>query len=572
MRYLKTLRILSIVVILSLLGIMLQTAPAKAVQDIAISPSEGQIGDTITITGDGFSASVPGGTQKYIDVYFTSDEVVINDDIDDEVTTYARVKQGIWIDETGVLQTPAKFVVPSVMDDGTDDADVTSGTYYVCATLYYTNPDLPQTRIKAVAEFTVAGGEITLSPTKGKVDSELEISGVNFVASKTISIEFDGDEIDIEDGSTKTDSKGEFDSYILIPESTAGKHTVTVTVSGTVVEADFTVQPEIVMNKTSGEPDTEVTVSGTGFKRRTEVTVWFSTVGVATQNTDTKGSFSAQFKVPSLDPALYSVEGDDGENTASAGFTVLAPANPPPAPTPTPTPTPAPTPTPPPVTTTGSISPVSGHINTDLLITGSGFGADKTITITYDDEQVATATADSNGAFLAGFKVPASKHGIHTIAASDGTNKQEFTFSVESTPPKTPTTLEPTVGMQAKLPITFSWQAVTDESPPVTYTLQIATDPNFSTAAIVLEKKLTKTEYIVTKDELNPGSNDNVYYWRIKATDAASNEGPWASAGEFYLAPPFAIPDWALYTMIGLGGLLLFILGYWLGRRSVFRY
>jgi hypothetical protein len=46
----------------------------------------------------------------------------------------------------------------------------------------------------------------------------------------------------------------------------------------------------------------------------------------------------------------------------------------------------------------------------------------------------------------------------------------------------------------------------------------------------------------------------------------------WVGAGEFSVAAPFTIPDWALYTLMGLGGLFLFGLGYWLGRRTAFYY
>ena len=34
--------------------------------------------------------------------------------------------------------------------------------------------------------------------------------------------------------------------------------------------------------------------------------------------------------------------------------------------------------------------------------------------------------------------------------------------------------------------------------------------------------------------------------------------------------PSFSIPDWARYTLIGVGGLLLFTIGYFMGRRSGF--
>ena len=57
MRYAKTLRILGIALILSLLVIAIPAAPAQAARDITLSPEEGDVFDEITISGDGFNES-----------------------------------------------------------------------------------------------------------------------------------------------------------------------------------------------------------------------------------------------------------------------------------------------------------------------------------------------------------------------------------------------------------------------------------------------------------------------------------------------------------------------------------
>jgi len=561
MKYAKILRIFTTAIILSLLTVAILVTPAQAARGIELDPEEGKVGDEITIAGWGFNKSI-GDTDKYATIYFSSDEASTVHDIDDEVTTYEKLKTGVWLDEEGNFETT--FDVPDELNDGDDDEDVVAGTYYVYVCHYGYN------RIRAVAEFTVIGGEIALDPDEGPVDAEVEITGTDFATREDIIIEYDGDEVDIEDGDDDTDRDGEFFSVIFIPESTAGSHTIAVTVSGSEVEAEFTVEPDIVLNLTSGEVGDEITVSGTGFSKRKEVTIWFHNVGVATTRSGREGSFDTTFNVPELEAGIYDVEAEDeDENLDGAKFTVTVPPPPPPAPTPPPQP-----PSPPPPSTTASLSLDTGHIGGDLLMSGTGFEAGGTVTIRYDDEAIATAPADANGLFVFAFRVPVSKHGDHTITASDGTNTEKLTFSVESKVPKAPTPLLPAMGVEVKSPISFDWEDVTDDSPPVTYTLEIAADNDFDAASMVLEKKeLTKSEYTLTKKEkLRLGTKETPYYWRIRALDAASNEGEWADVRKFYIAAPFTIPSWALYTLIGLGGLFLFGLGYWLGRRTALYY
>ena len=55
--------------------------------------------------------------------------------------------------------------------------------------------------VKAVAEFTVTAGEITdFDPDDGPVGTEVDITGDSFAEDEQITVEYDGDEIDIESG------------------------------------------------------------------------------------------------------------------------------------------------------------------------------------------------------------------------------------------------------------------------------------------------------------------------------------------------------------------------------------
>ncbi len=564
----KMLRIFSLVIVIALLVMAMPATPVRAVGDITLDPEEGTIGETVVVVGEGFNKST-ASTEYYAIIYFSSQEATTIDDIDTDVTVYEIAKGVVWLDEDGAFET--EFTVPDELNDGEDEddyEDVVAGTYYVYVCHYLnTDPPTVATKIRAVAEFTVIGGNITIDPEEGPVGTEVEITGTEFTDNENITVTYDGDEIDIESGDDETDSDGEFVNTILIPESTAGDHTVTVTVGGSEVEAEFIVEPDMVLDVTSGEAGAEISVSGTGFARRSDVVVYFNAEGLAATVSDSDGSFDTTFTVPELDAGIYDVEAEDEDrnlDTAKFSITVPEPAEPT-----------QPTPTqPPPSPTAINLSATGGKVGSDLIITGAGFEAGGTVTIEFGDKVLDTVAADASGIFVAVLKVPSTKAGEHTITISDGTNTDEVTFTVEAVPPPIPTPLRPKMGVKVKTPVIFDWEDVEADAGPVSYTLEVATDDDFDEADVVLEKTgLSDSEYTATEAEsIALAGREDVYYWRIRAVDSVENEGEWTGAGEFYVIKPFSFPTWALYTLLGLGALLLFGVGYWMGRRTAYYY
>ena len=541
----KIFRILGIAVVLSLLLVAIPASPALAARVIELDPEEGKIGDTITITGTGFTASTDTN-ERHVDIYFAKDEADTYDDIDDEVNTYEFLRSPLigYVDDDDEGEFETTFKVPAELNDGTDDEDVEPGTYYVYVTIYNTY------RIKAYAEFTVlAGGEITIDPDEGTVGTEVEINGTDFGDREDIFIEYDGEDIDIESGDEETDRNGDFeDTIIIIPESIAGNHTITVfgEDSGAEVEATFTVEPEITVSPTSGTPETTVTVSGTGFGNRSDFVIDLDRTEVATGTTDRYGSFDTTFNVPALTSDTYDLEvWDEDDNSDEVEFTIAA--------------------------ITVNLNPTTGHVGTEATVSGAGYAAGGTVTIEYDATEIATATVKSDGTFSTTFTVPISQYGTHDVTVS-GDTTEEFTFTMESQAPPIPRPLLPQMGVKAEQPVHFDWESVTDNSLPVTYSLQIATRYDFAALSIVFEKTgLTESEYTITEAEkLSSVSKEEPYYWRIKAIDGASNESEWTGAGEFYTGVAFAMPDWTMYALFGIGGLVLFIVGIWVGRRTAY--
>lgn len=541
----KLFRTVALAVILSLLLLAITATPALAAT-ATLSPTKGDVGEKIDIDGSGFT---PG---KTVYIYFSSQEADVGDDID-ELDAYEKVKTAYpgpatVPEEAGKFDT--YFYVPDELTDGDDDEVVYGGDYYVYTTYYDSDT------IKTADDFTVIGIK-ELDTDKGPVGTEVEIEGVSFDRYEEITVQYDGYDIDIASGDEDTDTHGDFTCTIIIPESTAGVHTIAVEdESDHTAEAVFIVEPAITISPTSGIVGDEVTVNGTGFGDEVDITITFDGDEVAItgdDETDEDGSFEATFNVPDVGPGTYDVEvEDDDDNTAEAEFTI---------------------------TTDLTISPVytataPGYVGADVTVSGTGFKASSTITITYTSTPVVfTTTSEDDGSFSYTFEVPPSEAGEHTITATDGTNTMTVTFFMESTPPLTPQPLLPMMGDKAKSQAYFDWEDVTDDSLPVTYSLQIASDADFTT--MVLEKTgLTDSEYTLTEEEmLESTSNEAPYYWKVRAIDAASNASGWSGAGTFYVGFIFPeIKGWILYTLMGVGGLLLFFLGLWIGRRTVPEY
>ena len=317
--------VIALLICLVAIPTLIPATPVFAAEDITLDPDEGRVDDRIDIEGDGFSPSYPPDYYQEVDIYFSSDEADEGDDIDDEVTIYEQVKTGYDVDEYGEFST--YFYVPDELTDGDDEEDVYAGTHYVYVTYRGDN------NIEAVADFTVVEVRIALSLSYGYVDSQVRIDGSNFAERKDITVEFDNRDVDIISGDTKTGSDGSFYCMILIPESSAGSYTITVTdKSGYTADADFAVRPKISLNPMEGFVGESLSVSGSGFARSQSVTITWDGVQKGTATTDTKGSFPAvSFKVPAAIHGNHSIGASDAsENSATTDFVIES--TPPPLP------------------------------------------------------------------------------------------------------------------------------------------------------------------------------------------------------------------------------------------------
>lgn len=83
-------------------------------------------------------------------------------------------------------------------------------------------------------------------------------------------------------------------------------------------------------------------------------------------------------------------------------------------------------------------SPTTGYIGQIITVTGLGFGADDTITATFDGDALTTDTADGSGNFDFTFAVPSKAAGTYVINLTDeGSGDVNVNFIVIPTTPVT---------------------------------------------------------------------------------------------------------------------------------------
>ena len=291
---------------------------------------------------------------------------------------------------------------------------------------------------------------------------------------------------------------------------------------------------DVLAKPAAGTRSDKINIMGTGFAGNDEVAVKLHGTNITFAPVSDRGSFVADFYVPVIKVGTYSIAIEDSTGvTRWIDFTVASKI---------------------------TLSKTTGEVGLKLQVDGTGFEVNSLVKINYDTGEMTTVTADDNGAFSIYFNVPVSVSGAHIISVTDGINTKQTIFTVESDAPPVPETFVPKPGSVVGSQATFAWGSVYDPSEPVAYALQISETRDF--VHPVLQKKgLSLSEYTLTAEEaLRPNRQFTCYYWRVNATDSASNEGLWSEPIAFRVEPYNTLPQWANYVLIGFGILLAIIL------------
>ncbi len=137
------------------------------------------------------------------------------------------------------------------------------------------------------------------------------------------------------------------------------------------------------------------------------------------------------------------------------------------------------------------------------------------------------------------------------------------TIWVDATPPAVPTPIPPSPMADDTITTTtptFAWTAVSvakapDVATPVTYELQVAADPGFTTGLRSFSGLGTTSFPLPLANQL---VTNQFWYWRIKATDGAGNSSGFGSTIKFYVQPAYIMGDFNndqttdIFDIIGL--------------------
>ncbi|MFH1639848.1 MAG: hypothetical protein ABIB93_06025 [Chloroflexota bacterium] len=594
MRFNRIPKLIAIALVFSLLAVAVPASPAFGAYGTIefTSPSSGPAGSGVSIHGYGFTAGVsyyvtfnnntvgsPGtitaggefytsfnvpqlaGSSYYIRAYVTGDtnnyllftvtpEITLN-------TTSGNVGDTIFLSGRGFYASSTVSIyfdntALSTSITASSDGTFTSGSFVVPAAAKGNHlvKGKDTSAYSPVVNFNVLS-KIAVSPLSGGVSDQVSVTGTGFAASRNVVFYWDNTIVTTE--SITTDTSGGFTiSTFTIPPTSRGNHTIKAQdASGNNSTVLFAVAQKITASPLTGIPGTVVTITGNGFQASKAITVSYNNTPVITAPTpvltNTSGSFSATFTVPAGFPGTFAITATDGMDTSTTDFTATTDAK----------------------ISEETTAATPGYVGMEVTISGTGFKPSTEVTIYYATNPIVltTTTTDASGAFSVTVIIPPSAGGDHTITATDGTTIKSFPFYMEKALPLIPQPLLPLDESKAKALVEFDWEDVTDPS-GVTYILQIATDKDFS--EIVLEKTdLTVSGYTLDEGEKLPSNKKSApYYWRIKAIDGAANESGWTTPGTFNVGFSLELANWMLYILMGLGGILLFLVGFFLGRRS----
>ncbi len=363
-------------------GTFTVTTPA-----IAVSPSQGPVGATYTVTGSGFSVS-SGAAVSFSGVFQTPSGCSDGTYVGTAITT----------DATGGFV--CTFAVPSE----------TAGPYSVVG------EDTATSTPTAAQTFTVTTPAIVVSPSQGPVGATVTVSGTGFSVSTTVGLLFDGVTVSTcTSGLLGTDVSGDFSCTFSVPDGTSGTTVTATDIGGQTATGTFTVTvPTIVVSPSQGPVGATVTVSGTGFSISSTVGLVFD--GITTSSctsgslgTDVSGDFSCTFSVPSGTSGTTVTTTDVGGATATGTFTVTIP--------------------------TITVSPSQGPVGATVTVSGTGFSVSSTVGLVFDGITTSSCASGSLGTDVSGdfsctFSVPSGTSGTTVTATDVGGETATATFTI----------------------------------------------------------------------------------------------------------------------------------------------
>ncbi len=489
--------------------------------EIELDVLDGPVGTEVTISGSGFHAG------RTVTIYYYN---IIREKLGTEVASPAG-------------EFSYHFTIPTS----------TAGKHRIAAE--NAEGDSAETEFEVIPE-------IMLNLASGSPGDLLTVSGTGFGYRSQVNIHFGIYTV----ATLSTDEYGNFDVEFNIPQVNSAIYDVkALDELGNLDKTQFTTTAGASLNQSTGSVGSTLTVRGTGFEAGQTVTVEYDNLSIATATADNNGAFTATFDVPLSTGGDHIITISDGTSTRMFAFAVESEA--PPVPD---------------LLLPSDSSETSSQAYLDWRDV-----TDPSLPVAYNlqvasDRNFSTLVLEKEGLTDSEYSLTEAERLAATAkqalyfwrvkAIDSASNESEWSapwsFYISAPPP--PALLHPASDGPSETPIFFYWQDVTSLSPPITYTLQITTDLNFT--SIVLEKLgMADSEYLLFEEaELELFKKAEPYYWRVKATDSANNESEWSPPASFYLDSSFSFPGWATYTLISIGVIIVGFIAFRVGRQTAF--
>ncbi len=371
-----------------------------------------------------------------------------------------------------------------------------------------------------------ADPSISLYPEGADIGDSVDIDGDGFDKSTDITTVFvdiyftkeNGDIDDIDDlknyevWTKSVDTDGEFTKSFIVPsilrdgdddeDVTGGVYYVYITYKdkkNIEAVAEFTViAGTIELDPDKGTVGTKVEITGAYFSGNDSITVTFGDVDLTDEieddtETDSDREFVCTILVPASTAGEYTIAvEDEHDHIATATFTV-EPAM--------------------------TISPASGASGREVTVTGTGFGGDQDVTITFDGTQVAITDASSVGSFTANFGVPVAEAATYAVVAEDDDgNTATASFTVAAGVSLSTVTTEDSpgyVGMEMTMSGTGflpdAWVTITYATAPITVATTTSNADGEFSATFTIPPSQAGTHTITASDSTNPPLTTTFY-------------------------------------------------------------
>ncbi|HEX7651141.1 MAG TPA: Ig-like domain-containing protein, partial [Candidatus Paceibacterota bacterium] len=143
---------------------------------------------------------------------------------------------------------------------------------------------------------------------------------------------------------------------------------------------------------------------------------------------------------------------------------------------------------------------------------------------------VTSGTGDTYAASLDDSALPSGTYCANVVAgdvAANHSHPQSLKIDIDHTAPTTPENGQPNEAVLATNNFTFTWDASTDASGPVTYDYQATQDPA-ETDGVLTNGLWTPPAPLTVPSIASSGAGDGAWYWQVRAKDAAGNYSDWS--------------------------------------------